>query len=88
MSEMVERMAKAAHDSIMGYPESSEWPKSAFSVDAYMFRDAARAALEALRIPTHEMLDAANAAGSPESPALPHEVWPAMIDAAIAGKGL
>lgn len=42
-----------------------------------------RATFEAMREPTPEMLEAGAAAGSPESPALPHEVWPAMIDAAI-----
>lgn len=45
-----------------------------------------RAAVEALLIPTNSMLDAGRDAGSPESPALPHEVWPVMVEAILNEK--
>lgn len=77
MSEMVEIIGEAIYSDLCGIGTAT-WE------DAYRV---ALAALEALRIPTPEMLEAANAAGSDLSPALPQEIWPAMIDAAI-GKGL
>lgn len=94
MTEMVERMARAICTALGEEPDNMEehcLPGSYQTDDGephwHGYIDHARAVLAEIRLPTREMLEAADAAGSPESPALPHEVWPAMIDAAI-GKGM
>lgn len=88
MTEMVERLARVIckeHGFYSWEPDFTKDAEDRGNLTPEDYRDFARAALESLRIPTPEMLDAGNAAGSPESPALPHEVWPAMIDAARDG---
>lgn len=80
MTEMEERVARALcaleddPDRIHSFTGEPMWKRHVTE---------ASTAFKVLRLPTREMLEAADAAGSPESPALPHEVWPAMIDAAI-----
>lgn len=90
MSEMVERAARAIRPDLWSAANNEKVAGGNASIVGQRFRaiDQASAALESLRIPTPEMLEAANTAGSDLSPALPQEIWPAMIDAAIAGKGL
>lgn len=53
MSEMIERVAKAAYSSL--FLDGDEWPEVSCSVSAEQFRNAARAAIEAMREPTEEM---------------------------------
>lgn len=51
MSEMIEKVAKAAYESLF----SGEWPDVGTSISADQFRTAARAAIEAMREPTNDM---------------------------------
>lgn len=92
MTEMEERVARALCEDFGLPADGLHWIVPPAATDPSTFRSVAnwtrfmpqaRVALAAARLPTREMLEAAEAAGSPESPALPHEVWPAMIDAAI-----
>lgn len=54
MSEMVERVAKAAYESLF----DGNWPDVGTSIDADGFRTAARAAIAAMREPTTEIIKA------------------------------
>ncbi len=68
MSEMIERVAKAIYDT---FYDGAPWPPvpnddGLRTIDDY--REAAREALEAMRTPTHAVMDAA---------------WQAMIDEAL-----
>ena len=51
MSEIIERVARAAYESLF----NGEWPDVGTSISADGFRTAARAAIEAMREPTDEM---------------------------------
>ena len=80
MSEMVERVAKAAYESLF----SGEWPNVGTHVDADGFRHAARAAIAVMREPTEAM----TAAGMEHTadPCWQENVgkaWQAMIDEAL-----
>ena len=65
---MIERVAKAAHDSLLGDGVESTWPESAFSPPADYFRDAARAAILAMREPTDGLIVAGSAVPLAEYP--------------------
>lgn len=67
MSEMIERVAKA-----LGGGDWDSCPN-----DRPRWREDARAAIEAMREPTEEMIEAAN-----ECEASWKSIWPAMLDAA------
>lgn len=88
MNEMVERVAKAAYESLLVYPEFSCWPDTGFSVEADEFRGAARAAIAAMREPTHAMAIAALRSVPPEA-FLKNQlnynllIWAATIDEAL-----
>lgn len=94
MSEMVERVAKAIHNSEYNGDGNFHWREET----ADIYRRAARAALTAMREPTQEMLYAAMNAnershnmwpGGESGPAIDadgQEYWRAMIDAALAEK--
>ena len=88
MSEMVERVAKAAYESLF----MGSWPDDiGTSIDAEGFRKAARAAIEAMREPTEEMTNSAERLddqgssifGEPFVPCPHDEAWRVMIDAAL-----
>jgi hypothetical protein len=70
MESMVERVSRAIRLSL---DETGYYP------------DAARAAIEAMREPTPEMIEAGNIPGWDDSVSvgLSEEIWPAMIDAAL-----
>jgi hypothetical protein len=70
MSEMTERVAKAIFDA-MDITDGLDWT----SAERY-----ARAAIEAMREPTVDMIDAA---ASVDRYAEPGDEWGAMIDAAL-----
>lgn len=53
MSEMIERVAKAAYSSL--FLDGDDWPNVSCSVSAEQFREAARAAIKAMREPTDDM---------------------------------
>lgn len=77
--DMIERVAKA----IWG-GDDDEWATLApWYADQY--RDAATAALKALREPTSEMVEAGHDACDWTANAEP--IWQAMIDTALAGEG-
>ena len=76
MSEMIERVAKAIHK----VTHDDKWPTCNFC------KDAARAAIEAMRQPTEAMIGAGRDATINNDPlAYPdvEDTWPAMIDAAL-----
>jgi len=76
---MVERVAKAAHDKLFtDCINRSDWPTTNCSINANGFRDAARAAIAAMREPTEEM---ARCGGIGREDA--QGVWRRMIDAAL-----
>lgn len=91
---MIERVARAAHDSILADPERSSWPDSDFSVSADIFRDAARAAIAAMRESTPDMWIAGGNARAASKHAdssfglTAKEQWEAMIDAALKGNSM
>ena len=70
MNEMVERVARALH--------AMHGTKSPFKPYADLYRDQARTAIEAMREPTDEMLEALNNCGGDTD-----AIWTAMIDAAL-----
>lgn len=81
MSELVERVAKAIFMS-QYLVEESDWPdrvQFCCSHDANAFRDSAKAAIEAMREPTDEMIDAV---GSDWGSHL-KDNWETMIDEAL-----
>lgn len=89
MSEMIERVAKAAYSSL--FIDGDKWPEVLCSVSAEQFRKAARAAIEAMREPTQIMINAGESCDDEGSPndgdfgrvANAEEHWQAMIDAAL-----
>lgn len=87
MSEMVERVAKAlwTQAGYFGDWDSTDWIKGPSPYFREQFRAQARAAIEAMREPTHVMLSRGNTAaqdyGLGRSPEL--GVWRAMIDEAL-----
>lgn len=83
MSEMIERVARAIHES------SSKWPWAGMSnMNKDDRRKDARAAIEAMREPTEEIRDAwAAHAARTDGAASARGYHDAMIDASIARKG-
>lgn len=94
MSEMIERVAKAAgdvftaeHDAIVEYMLSEEFALKGSSgtttamVDAMLLK-IARAAIEAMREPTEDMLEAGGQMIYRREYAI--DAWQTMIDAALA----
>ena len=82
---MVERVAKAAHDKLFtDCINRSDWPTTNCSINANGFRDAARAAIAAMREPTEGQIEAGMRAIDylqPESRrVVASDVWRAMIE--------
>ncbi len=76
---MIERVAKALWDAAEAeeYDAQDDLTKS-------MYRRGARAAIEAMRIPTKVMMDAGwETTSTHVVDGRPDEIWPAMIDAAL-----
>ena len=90
MSEMVERVARAMASKLSEQQLGSDppWHDPEFRQNAI---EVARAAIEAMREPTNEMICAADNLSSEIStaddrisvPASPEMTWPAMIDEAL-----
>lgn len=82
MSEMIERVAKALYDISLRKMNSAEWEDAgSFTQDTK--RREARAAIEAMREPTRDMIDAA---ATVDRYAEPGEEWGPMIDTALREK--
>jgi hypothetical protein len=85
MMDMVERVARAIHRIEGEKPNTSPFPD--YSDDWRDYTPQARAAIEAMRVPTDEMVKAGEE-GINSLPALPGHYaeycWPAMIDAALS----
>lgn len=90
MSEMVERVARALYEADASnssvrwesWPENKDRARKGLRIKCGKYRDRARAAIEAMREPTSEMIDAAwNEAETQTEQA--QEVWCAMINAAL-----
>lgn len=80
MSEMVERVAKALHKA--HYERGRGLPPSWDAIDRFereMWLFSARAAIEAMREPTRDMISAANRNNHPRD----IDTWQTMIDAAL-----
>lgn len=92
MSEMIERVARAAYEALMTDEHSVAWvddtpaDMSAVVVDGSIdLLKMARAAIVAMMEPTGAMIDAGYSYCSVEDyeALIPEEVWPLMIDAAL-----
>lgn len=81
MSEMIERVAKAIYDS-HEFKKGWEHPDTKRLWHEFM-RAEARAAIEAMREPTDEMLEASHYGEAPREPNSHYEVWKYMIDTAL-----
>lgn len=84
MSEKIEQVAKAIHASNLLQPANGPWPDHETVTKAFC-REAARAAIEAMREPTKEMLEAAYAVGG-VSRIRCTACWVTMIVAALYPK--
>lgn len=73
MSEMIERVARAICRSDADW-EGNSWKQHV---------NEARAAIEAMRVPTQEMKEAVRLVGGTQALAYGLAAWPTMIDAAL-----
>ena len=80
MNEMVERVAKALNKEMLGSVPPEMWDSPPFETTVNRLRRMARAATEAMRHPSMEMLNRGY-----ESCDEAATTWDAMIDAALAG---
>lgn len=88
MSEMVERLAKAifmSHNGLRKHARGLTWEDNAVDWEKDEYRAMVRAALEELREPTADMIDAGRDIGHDAPYGLSETIkrWQAMIDEAL-----